>query len=353
MQTKSWSEPFEIDETGADTGRHATPEYLETIALLQEEIVRLEQELQVRGDVPWETVSTGFASDDDEIDRSAAAESAAAAHGEVDRLTCELTSREETIALLLDQLSLLEEARTADRAGWEQLAGWVTELERRVEGQDEDALRRLQGRLEDQQREAEELRTKWEQHRHGWEVQRQVYEGKIAGLQEGLVQAQAFPRAVADDDGQADPGSDPSVEVVKALQEENLRLAARQEIAERTAAESSVALHSRLGEVQNERDATRRQLEQVQDERRLEKLEYEANFAALRTSHLQAALVQPETPQPAKTPEYNPQDTDLRIRALRQHLMEIHEREEHEVEERRQKSLTGRLSRLWSRTSPR
>ena len=107
-------------------------------------------------------------------------------------MTGDLASREETVALLLDQLSLLEEARTADRAEWEQLAGWVAELEQRVEGQDEDALRRLQARLGDQQREAEELRTKLEQHRRGWEVQREVYEGTIARLQEGLAKAQAF-----------------------------------------------------------------------------------------------------------------------------------------------------------------
>ena len=43
-------------------------------------------------------------------------------------------------------------------------------------------------------------------------------------------------------------------------------------------------------------------------------------------------------------------ESELRIRALRQHLLEIHEREE---TERRERSLTHRLSRLWSRTSPR
>jgi hypothetical protein len=347
MQPQSRSDPFNIDATFADTGESAIPEYLETIALLQEEIVRLEQELQVGGDTPSDMVSTGFGSAEDEFHRSAVNESAAVAHGEVERLTCELASREETVTLLLDQLSLLEESRTADRAEWEQLGQWVTELEQRVEGQDEPALCRLQARLGDQQREAEELRTKLEQHRGGWEVQRQVYEGKIALLQEGLAQAQAFRQAVEDDDGQS---SGPIIEVVKDLQEENRRLAARQEIAERTAAESSDALHSRLGEVQNERDEARRQLEQVQDERRREKLEYEATCAEHRTRQSQASRVQPEAPQPVKAPNDHPLEPDRRIRALRQHLQEIHQREE---EERRQRSLTARLSRLWSRTSPR
>jgi hypothetical protein len=347
MELKSPNDPVNIDETFADRGGSAIPEYLETIALLQEEIVRLEQVLQVAGAAPWETESTGFASAEDDFNRSGVSASAAVAHGEFERLTCELASREETVALLLDQLSLLEEARTADRAEWEQLAKWVTELEQRVEVQDEHAFGRLQARRGDQQREAEELRTKVEQHHRTWEVQRQVYEGKIARLQEGLAQAQAFPRAVADDDGQS---SAPVIDVVKDLQEENLRLTARQEIAERTAAESFDALHARLGEVQNERDEVRRQLEKVQDEQRRERLEYEATRAERRTRHAQASLVQPEAPQPVKAPEDHPLETDMRIRALRQHLLEIHEREE---EERRQRSLTARLSRLWSRTSPR
>jgi hypothetical protein len=347
MQPKSRSDPFKIDETFADTGGSAIPEYLETIALLQAEIVRLEQELQVGGDAPWETASTGFGSTEDEFRRSAVSETAAAAHAEAQRLTCELASSEQTVALLLHELSSLEEARTADRAEWEKLTEWVTELEQRVEVQDEHALGRLQVRLGDQQREAEELRTNLEQHRRDSEVQRQVYEAKIARLQEGLAQAQAFPRAVEEDDGQS---SGSVIEVVKELREENLRLAARQEIAERTAAASSGALHTRLGEVQHERDEIRRQFEQVQDERRRERLEYEATLAECLVRRSQAARVQPAAPQDVEAPEDHPLEPDLRIRALRHHLLEIHQREE---EERRQRSLTARLSRLWSRTSPR
>ncbi|MFI5457479.1 MAG: hypothetical protein ACHRXM_18710 [Isosphaerales bacterium] len=346
------SDSFAIDETVAGGDRYSIPEYLETIALLHEEVARLEQELQLRGDSSWETVSTGVASAEDEVMPSSASASAAASQGEVERLRCELANREETVALLLDQLSLLEEAKAANRSEWEQLTEWVAELEQRVEGQDEDALRRLQARLGDQQREAEELRTKSEQHRRGWEVQRQVYEKEIARLQARLAQAQASPPALGDDDGQADPGSGPDVQVVKALQEENLRLRARQDIVERTAAENSNALHSRLGEVQNERDERARQLEQVHDERRRERLEYETTVAELRTRLSEASLVQPEATLSVKQPECHVRDMepDLRVRALRQHLLEIHQREE---EDRRQRSLTGRLSRLWSRTGPR
>jgi len=343
---------FHIDEPVADQGGYCITEYLETIAVLQEEIVRLEQELESRTETPWETVSRGVASAEDEVTPSAASERATVLQEEVDRLKCELASREETVALLLDQLGLIEESNAASRAEWEQLTAWVAELEQRVEGQDEDAVRRLQARLGDQQREAEELRTKSEHQHRGWEVQRQVYEAKIARLQAGLAQAQASHAAVGADDGQAHPGSRPDVGAVEALEEENLRLRARQEIVERTAAENSDALHSRLGELQNERDERGRQLDQVQDERKREGLEHEATLAELRTKLSQASLVQPHASRPIHKTEDQTRDPepDVRIRALRQHLLEIHQREE---EERRQRSLAGRLSRLWSRTSPR
>jgi uncharacterized small protein (DUF1192 family) len=272
MHAKAGSDTCDTDETVADGAGCSIPEYRETIALLHEEIVRLEQDLQSRGDRFWETVSTGVASAEDEVERSAANESAAAAQAEVERLKCELASGEETVALLLNELGLVEEAKAANRAEWEQMAVWVAELEQRVEGQDEDALRRLEPRLGHQQREVE-----------------------------------------------------------------------------RTAVKNSDALHSRLGELQDERDELGRQLQKFQDERRLEGLEHEAALAELRTRLAQASLVQSEASLPIQKPEDQIRDLepDLRIRALRQHLMEIHQREE----ERRQRSLTGRLSRLWSRTN--
>ena len=54
---------------------------------------------------------------------------------ELARLDAELAARDETINLLLDQIQLVEEAESASRAEWEQLAAWVTEVEERVERQ--------------------------------------------------------------------------------------------------------------------------------------------------------------------------------------------------------------------------
>jgi uncharacterized small protein (DUF1192 family) len=346
------NETFNIDETVALRRGYANPEDNETIALLQEEIMRLEAELAARSDRPSAAVFEGVARAEDECDRFAAAEHAAHSRGEVERLTLELASRDETLALLLDQLGSLEETRTAERAEWDQLAGWVAELERRVEGQDEDAFRRLQASLANQQKEAEELRTKFEHHRRGWEVQRAVYEGKIARLQEGLAKSEARARAPEDNEGQNDLGSSRDIEETKALEAENLRLIAQQEMTERIAGENSAALHSSLCELQNERDELQRQLDHLRDERRREKLEHEATCAELRTRASQASLIQPSAPQIVKTPKESAAEMEpyLRIQALRQHLLEIHEQQE---EERRQRKLMSRLSRLWSRTGPR
>lgn len=253
---------------------------------------------------------------------------------------------------MLDQLGLLEESSAAARAEWDRLTEWVAELEKRVEGQDEDAVRRVQARLAVKEREADELRSKTEQDRRGWELEREVYNAKITRLEAGLAQAQACPPAAGDDDQRADSGPHPDALVVQALQEENLRLREWQEVVERTAAENSGSLRSWLGELQNERDELKHQLEQLEDTRKREGLEHQAALAELRTRLSQASLVQPKAPQPNQERErpVRDLDSDQRIRALRQHLLEIHQREE---EDRRQRSLAGRLSRLWNRTSPR
>jgi uncharacterized small protein (DUF1192 family) len=351
MHTTDRSDTSGTDETVADGRGYSTHDYQEMVALLQEEVARLEQELQSYGDRSWATSPIDVSLAEDAVGPSAASESATAARGEVERLKCELANREETVTLLLDQLTLLEEAKTADRAEWEQLIGWVAELEQRVEGQDEDALRKLQARVGDQQREADEWRTKSEQDRRGWEIQRRVYEEEIAQLRSGLAQAHASTLDDAGSDGQIDRGPCIDLELVKGLEQENLRLRAACEMVERTAGESSGALRSRLGEIQNECDELRHQLVQIDDERRCERLEYETTVAELRTRLSQASLVQHEAPQSIEKtePHTDALDSELRIRALRHHLREIHEREE---TERRERSLTHRLSRLWSRTSP-
>jgi chromosome segregation ATPase len=339
------------DVTVTDGCEYSTHDYQEMVALLQDEVVRLEQELQAHAERSWATVSIDVPAGGLPVGPSAPDESVTTARGEVERLKTELSRRDETVTLLLDQLTLLEEAKAAGRAEWEQLTSWVSELEKRVEAQDQEALRELKARVGDQQRETDEWRTKAEQDRRGWEVERRVYEEEIARLHAGVAHARAAALAPQDRDGESGDAPGAEVEVVKAVEQENLRLRVAHEMVERTAAENSNALRSKLTEMQGECEELRHQLVQLDDERKRERLEFDTTVAELRTKLTEISLVQNEAPQVAEKPdrESEARDSELRIRALKQHLREIHEREE---TERRERSLKHRLSRLWSRTSP-
>jgi hypothetical protein len=339
----------DFDHVGGDTD----VDYLETIALLQEEVGRLEQELRWRDQGPSETASEGSASKQGEADPVSKGE-AVVAREEVGRLEAELAGREETIGLLLDQLSRVEDAQAASRAEWDQVSGWLAELEQRVEGQDGDALLRLQERLTAQQQQAEELRRRAEEDRRGAEAQRQVYEGEIARLRAALAQDRTgAPAGREGDSERAAPDSRPDSEVIEALRSENLRLrAACEGLAKRSTIEPPESWEAKLAESLKERDALRRQVEQIQDERRREQLEHRAALAELQAQLSRVSLARPEPPEAVQGAETIPhaRDEQLRFQALRQHLLDIHQQE---AAERKQKQLIPRLSRLWGRTGPR
>ncbi len=133
---------FDSEPSADDGDESPLADYLETITLLQEEVARLEQELQWRDERQGEPTSNTLATFPDEAGPATALESVAgaASNSEIERLSTELASRDETIRVLLDELSRVEEAQAATRSEWEHLVGWVEELESRVEGQDENAL---------------------------------------------------------------------------------------------------------------------------------------------------------------------------------------------------------------------
>ena len=140
-----------------------------------------------------------------ETELTAASEGVAVARAAIERLEAELASRDETIGLLLDQLSRVEEAHASGRAEWEQLSGWLAELEQRVEGHDGDALLQLQERLAGQERQADEVRKKAEQDRRAGEAHRRIHEGEIARLQAELAQARAAAPGDTAGDGEQTP----------------------------------------------------------------------------------------------------------------------------------------------------
>lgn len=287
----------------------------DTIALLQEEIARLEAELSARDEALLHPAA------DHEF---SAAPSDGLLARQVEALTADLARSEETVNLLLEQTLLFEEAAIAQRAEWDQLNRWVEEVERRVEdreGSPSESAPQLAA--------AEVIQQQWNAERRKWVALRERLDSEIAHLR-GLI----------------DHGGDGSA--IQAVEEENRRLRAAVEEPPRfaAAAEDADDLRRRLGVASAELELSRASVTAIDDERRRERNELEAEITALRSKIARDLL------QPIATVEHAGPDglaADERIRAFRHHLKDLHERE---AEERAKLTFSARLSRLWRNTGP-
>ena len=308
------------DHWTTDTGATgADVEYHDTIALLHEEIARLEEELRLRDEEGAEAGATvPIARPADET-----------AGPRIAVLTADLAIRDETIDLLVEQVRLLEEASAADRDEWEQLHRWVQEVERRVEGRDQQG-EDLSLEVEAQRREAEAQRQAAADERRSWNVQRKALENEGRDLRKRLAEATG-------------PAGASAHAVLEALEAENRRL--RQTCQELALAASDATECDSLGRqllaTRTEIDEARRETRRLADDRERCRIEHEAALASLRSQLSHDLLKRPEE-------EVEPSPDD-RIRALRAHLNEIHQDEQHERSQRR---LSARLSRLWNRSGP-
>ncbi len=248
----------------------------------------------------------------------------------IDELTAELAARDETLTVLLEQASLLEEAAAADRAEWEQLHQWVAEVERRVEANDGNGGDR-EHELELERRRGESLAAQIETDRRAWLTRKHQLEEEIERLREACRAAQA------------EEGSEAAV---AAIVEENDWLRARcleLEAAANTAPEGE-GLRERLDDALAKMDAARVELRRSEDQRRLEKNEHEAIVSSLKSQMarqtLQSAVLAPENGTPGEG--QSAVEADMRIRAFREHLKELHERD---AVERSNRGLASKLSR--------
>jgi DNA repair exonuclease SbcCD ATPase subunit len=316
----------------AATGWDADPDpSQETILLLQEEVARLEAELRARDEALFAAAPAP----------EAGGSSEEALGRRVAELTAELAARDETVNLLLEQSQLFEEAALAARAEWEQLNQWVEEVERRVEGRDE-SVDGLRAELEAERARSESLRREAESDRRGWEARRAGLEREAEHLR-GLLAGGA--------DGSTGDGAGAAL---LAVEEENRRLrAACAELQKRSAAaEDAADLRRRLAAAEAELAQARDAIRALDDERRRERNEWEAEMTALRSRLARESLQGAAGPAPAPDAAADERpvlDADERIRAFRQHLKELHERE---AEERANLTFSARLSRLWRRTGP-
>jgi uncharacterized coiled-coil protein SlyX len=285
--------------------------YLDTVSLLQEEIARLEAELQQREDCPRE------------IEPETNRRQEQYAEARILQLTAALAERDESIRLLWDQVTGLQEIEAARTAEWEQLNQWVEELEKRA-----DAQAKSGPPPHVAEQEVEALRDQLESQRRTWEGQRGRFLDEIAEL-----------RAHLDETGGAH-GDDATA----TLRQENLVLreqCRRFAQFEEDAAEAAT-LRDQIHDLRDEFHQLRQALESAQDELEQQRIEHEAEKAALRTKLTSERV--------AGGSQNGALSTDERVRALRDHLREMHEREE---QEQKESQLSHRIARLWRRSTPR
>jgi uncharacterized small protein (DUF1192 family) len=304
----------------------------DTIALLQDEIARLEAELAARDAAnvvqeqsAWvDTTPTPSGSGDEALAQR------------VKELSAELATRDETIELLLDQMRLIEEASLAQRSEWEQLYQWVDEVERRVDSQgthDES----LQAEVRAERARSDSLKQAAEASRRELEAQKKGLERELDHLR-----------------GQLSLGPDRGgVDV--ALAEENRRLRASCASLERAAAaaEDVAKLKDSFATTKAGLAHAKAELERLEDDRNRERKEYEAQLATLRSQIARESVQrgpEPAAADPSAAARPPALEADERIRAFRQHLQELHKNEEAERAARR--GVATRLSRLWRRTGP-
>src|SRR5579883_1068325 len=115
-------DPENLQNADQEVGNPSS-DYQDTIALLQEEIARLEDEIRLRDEARAESPYAPINGTPEESREMA----------RVAELTAEIAHRDETINWLFEQCRLLEEAEAASRAEFEQLDRWMSEVEQRVE----------------------------------------------------------------------------------------------------------------------------------------------------------------------------------------------------------------------------
>ncbi len=219
-------------------------------------------------------------------------------HVEIERLEAELTSRDETINLLLEQLRLVEEAESASRVEWEQLTQWVADVEERIERQEGTGPARFDQEVETHRKEAEDCRLQLDLERKTWNDQRRGLENEIERLQ--TLMARPAQEAATPSDGVS----------LAILKSENQRLRQLCHDLDATVKSQTRSLREAVEAGRRELEEVRKERDCVQDERDRERREYEIAIAALRSQFIPGSPVRTRAtgrrPVPKQPPRYPP-----------------------------------------------
>ncbi len=269
---------------------------------LQTELSRRETEIQeLLGRQPNENLASDDADDSD----------TARLVERLDQLLSELKASDERVRNLETLLQASDDAAHAEREEREQLSCWVTEIDSRVSERERN-----------------------------WQLEKQRLEGKLQEATQRYEQAENNIEQVVK--LHANEFQQNMQKQVSELTRQNSRLASE--------LESAKSAYSQLEKLVAEVGVSESELKAMavkQDELRAHEVELAQERAQIARQRAEVARLRDELE--LAVGQVQPQDMenpDCRIRQFREHLREIHEKEQ---QERRQRSLSGRISRLWKR----
>ncbi|MEM1068172.1 MAG: FHA domain-containing protein [Planctomycetota bacterium] len=264
----------------------------ETVELLRAEIEDLQAQLAQRDSDQLQSDSISFDSTENTVDSSAVDQ-------RMQELIDEANRSDERAALLEEMLHAAEDSSRNEIEERSQLEGWVSDIESRLSQREEEheaEVEALRQRLETAQQEQEQLQRRLGQAAHGGNAPRQ-YEETLEKLQQANRQLQ------------------------EQLAESRKQLHALEKQLEEAEGTQEGALREERASI-------------AKEQARLSRMRFELSRKVAEVENL---------PKEVKEEE---QEMSHKIRALRQHLREIHEEEKKEEAEA---SLTSRLAKLWKR----
>lgn len=278
----------------------------DTIELLKSEISFLQAELAERDATIREyELLAGASADDQPVPATDPEVDVDALVTRLEELLDELTRSDERLSAMSELLRAAEEASEAEAEQRNQIEAWIGEIERRF-----------------QEREAE------------WQAERESLEKKLAEL---ALQRDRLEQQLGQSAGGA---SDRNLEAhLKKLRQENTQLRVA---LEETRSEAR-SLAERL-EQMNAEDVEARQRDAIEEALREERLQLAQERAALTRERAELARLEEQLQRDRETMGAEGSAADQRIRAFREHLREIHERE---PSRSRNSSLSARLGKLW------
>ncbi len=302
-------------EFSANASLHA-PMDLEQqeVQLLRDEVSQLQSELAEREQQLAELVDAELAdpSQQDDVSPSETAQLVS----RLEDLLDELHASDRRVSSMEELLLASDEARQAEEEERQQIEIWLSEIESRIgrreeewKSQNEQLVQRLD--YLDREREQNQMQLSQALKASGNQIARQAEE-KLAQTQKELDEISRAHETLKSE-----------------FQTNQSRLAEFEEAQED--GETSVELKNRL---------------------RAQELEMVQERAAMSRQKAELAKMRDELERTTVSSDRDPENSDLRVKALRDHLREIHDQEE-EQKNTQSGGLAARLSRLWNRLDSR